>query len=645
MTAGSVSVPTILPLRPPTRSKLDIDTNTLIELQTDTNGANIYYTVNGQKPDPFQKLGERHTDVYERPFTLIEGKQTVKAMALLSNPVRASSVVTKTFRVTAAEGNESEDDGLGEIGHLDSVGSHTGNKVESLQLGGQILTQPRFLNSRLGAVSRQSTESAVSPMPQLPSNLQPASSKSDAEKLLKQTDYLRCVQCFAPRPSDPYARFCPNCGAVVPLLPTSRQAPPQSGMMGTCLKCQSPVPLTAPSCLVCEAPLQPQLQPQASRRLQARLLCCHCSSVNPSHMEFCVTCESRLQEQGKLGNVFNGLAPEPPPFTYRTKCSKCGRLNAGDARFCDWCGNKNFKSQQPVSCLKCAASNSASARFCLSCGSRIEPPNSQPEKQELTWASGSTSAKHNTRSQGSQTEGLFFKSARALESASKAEEQARSQREAGRDRRLQLTTYSPGRGFWRQQVEHVCSHLKAYAQNSQDFQKAIGQPQMGKLTAATVHDDGNEVTLTITYPLKDVKGRPLSAANPQASQALLSTLVDSNGYNFKQSSSLSLLSETSSLNFDDNEIESTTKTKKKTRRKTKPSKDLLSSETQLVFREVNSTGQGRLETVERLIDKGADPNRLNKEGLSAVAVAAVNDHHDCIRVLVEKGADINLKMR
>ena len=42
----------------------------------------------------------------------------------------------------------------------------------------------------------------------------------------------------------------------------------------------------------------------------------------------------------QLGNVFNGLAPEPPPFTYRTKCSKCGRLNAGDARFCDWCGNK-----------------------------------------------------------------------------------------------------------------------------------------------------------------------------------------------------------------------------------------------------------------------------------------------------------------
>lgn len=41
--------------------------------------------------------------------------------------------------------------------------------------------------------------------------------------------------------------------------------------MGTCLSCQSAVPLTAPSCLVCEAPLPPQLQPQASRRLQVSL--------------------------------------------------------------------------------------------------------------------------------------------------------------------------------------------------------------------------------------------------------------------------------------------------------------------------------------------------------------------------------------
>jgi hypothetical protein len=173
------------------------------------------------------------------------------------------------------------------------------------------------------------------------------------------------------------------------------------------------------------------------------------------------------------------------------------------------------------------------------------------------------------RSHGTQTEGLFFKSARALENETKAEIQAKFQREAGRDRRLQLTTYSPGRGFWRQQVDHMCSHLKAYAQNSQDFQKAIGQAQMGKLIAATVHDDGNELTLTITYPLKDAKEQPMTAANRQAVQSLLSSLVDSNGYNFKHSSSLSLLSDTSSLNLD-GEPASMTKTRRKKKQKAKP---------------------------------------------------------------------------
>jgi hypothetical protein len=36
-----------------------------------------------------------------------------------------------------------------------------------------------------------------------------------------------------------------------------------------------------------------------------------------------------------------------------------------------------------------------------------------------------------------------------------------------------------------------------------------------QLIAATVHDDGNELTLTITYPLKDAKEQPMTAANRQ----------------------------------------------------------------------------------------------------------------------------------
>ena len=50
-------------------------------LFTETSGALIYYTVNGTKPDPFQKLGEKFTYRYYKPFILGAGKRTVKAMA------------------------------------------------------------------------------------------------------------------------------------------------------------------------------------------------------------------------------------------------------------------------------------------------------------------------------------------------------------------------------------------------------------------------------------------------------------------------------------------------------------------------------------------------------------------------------------
>ena len=36
-------------------------------------------------------------------------------------------------------------------------------------------------------------------------------------------------------------------------------------------------------------------------------------------------------------------------------------------------------------------------------------------------------------------------------------------------------------GLWRMQVEHLCSHFRAYAQGSVDFQNSIGSAQIGKV--------------------------------------------------------------------------------------------------------------------------------------------------------------------
>ncbi|XP_053376654.1 double zinc ribbon and ankyrin repeat-containing protein 1-like [Mercenaria mercenaria] len=102
MTAGSIAVPTIVPLRPPIpgKPKSSIDSNTKIELSTESNGARIYYTINGTKPDPFPKVSQtKYTMEYQGPFTLPAGKQTLKAVAVSADGMRESNVVTKVFEV------------------------------------------------------------------------------------------------------------------------------------------------------------------------------------------------------------------------------------------------------------------------------------------------------------------------------------------------------------------------------------------------------------------------------------------------------------------------------------------------------------------------------------------------------------------
>ena len=112
MTAGSIAVPTIIPLRAPIIGKLknSIDTYTPIELRTETPNAEIFFTIDGSKPNPFAAVGaDRSTIKYTRPFRLREGKKTVKALAISRDGTRESHVVTKAFDVERGEVNENHD--------------------------------------------------------------------------------------------------------------------------------------------------------------------------------------------------------------------------------------------------------------------------------------------------------------------------------------------------------------------------------------------------------------------------------------------------------------------------------------------------------------------------------------------------------
>eukprot|EP00051_Salpingoeca_urceolata_P015168 m.195507 g.195507 ORF g.195507 m.195507 type:complete len:337 (+) comp18312_c1_seq1:123-1133(+) len=78
-----------------------IDTETPVEMRC-AKHCTIFYTVNGRKPNPYQKFGTPYTLKYTGPITLNEGRVAVKAVSVSrKNQLGApSSMVTKFFEVT-----------------------------------------------------------------------------------------------------------------------------------------------------------------------------------------------------------------------------------------------------------------------------------------------------------------------------------------------------------------------------------------------------------------------------------------------------------------------------------------------------------------------------------------------------------------
>ncbi|XP_062912468.1 double zinc ribbon and ankyrin repeat-containing protein 1 isoform X3 [Mobula hypostoma] len=642
MTAGSIAVPHIIPLRVSQQGKAkhEIDTNTLIGIKSDTHDVDVYYTVNGSRPQPQKKPshGDSSTFKYRKPFTLPAGKQTVKALAV-SRDGRESGVVTKVFLVEYVQPSSVEvleDDeenflqdykkelsrqetleklSFPSVEYLNKESSlaweEAIQKSQELKIDGsnhhKSFKSPRFLNSRLGAqVSEcepqshrlQLTASMDSHPPKMPSGAQ-------AKRVLMETDFLKCVSCFAPRPSDPFARFCQECGSPVPPVPGRRLLPPEGAQMGLCVECKTMIPLNTPTCIVCEAPVTPQLVPQASIRLQGKIICRSCGTGNPANIQHCVTCETKLSESPKPFLSGDYAVPLPSQEGKLLSCSKCSRVNNTDARFCDWCGAKTTDVR-------------ASATW-----------------QPLTIPLPQFRLGSNKEDQATQTVGLFYPSCKMME---KKEMEITSQQEKQQkvtSQRPPLTAVSPGRGYWRMQLDHICAHLRSYAHNNTEFRALIGEPQMGKITSATVHEDGYELSLQLNFVLAGNKNLLTRNSAKISESNYLSS--ETEGRDLLYGSLTSLGSEHQSDRAD------TSKKPKKSRRKKEVlvKEDRLPTEDQLLLKEVGPTGLGRIAVVQQLLDEGAEPNCSNSDERPVLTVAVLNQYHEVIPVLVQKGADIN----
>ncbi|XP_056303971.1 double zinc ribbon and ankyrin repeat-containing protein 1 [Danio aesculapii] len=672
MTAGSVAAPQIIPIRipPPGKAKHEIDSSTPVEIKSESPDVSVLYTLDGSKPELMKRAGFADSTLkYTEPVRLPVGKVYVKAMAV-SIDGRQSAVVTKVFVVELSASDErelnahDEDDSLKNdtaINSKDVVENGTGvSSVKYLDIPSnedhRALKGPRFLSQRLGSGSaarltaqnsqNQSADVVESPLKNL--------TNTQISRIQRETDFLRCPKCLSHRPSDPFARFCLHCGAPVPPIPGQRLPPTEGGQMGLCMHCKTMVPLNTAICVVCESPLVQQLQPQASLRLQDKLICHSCGTGNPAHITHCVTCESQLLQQARP--VLSGQRAAPVPSSQRkmVSCSKCNRVNHSDARFCDWCGAKPGHKASSVTCSQCGASSHPYANHCGGCGVYLDGPPRTPSQvnqgqdaEEVQQSSASWQTASATESgtappavglrmcadAQTQTVGLFFPSSTEIKKRSQQREVELSRQEKMSDRKPLLTAISPGRGFWRKQLDHICAHLRSYTQNNTEFRALIGEPRLGRMISAVIQEDSYEVSLRINFISAPPEESRSSSAGQQ-SRAVAS-----------ESQNLSAVTEGRNSASPENNNNTTESQVKRKKTKIGTSSDMTEnqpeSKSSLLLKEVGPEGRGQIPTVQQLLDEGADPACLGSDGRPALVAAVLNGHHDVIPVLVQREADVN----
>ncbi|PKK21349.1 double zinc ribbon and ankyrin repeat domains 1 [Columba livia] len=657
MTAGSVSVPQVIPLQIPLpgKAKHEIDTNTLVEIKLD-----------GSKPELIRKPGhgEHSTFKYKGPIVLPVGKIMVKAFAVTKD-CRESTVVTKVFLVEYKQPNI-----------FFSVEDNDKNFLKDIttqeRRGGMFTTKPKKngvnveIKSAWGEApqdfqdfEREKKTAHVSLQgPQLPANhletteyreepilappidsLQFASSSAvtsrkslastQVARIQRETDFLRCARCSAPRLSDPLSHFCQECGSPIPPVPVHRFPPPEGAQMAPCLECRHLVPMNIPTCIVCESPIAPQLQPQTNICIKGKVICQACGTGNPLHHKHCVTCESKLPEIQTP--MFGGDTPSPHYSQQRKTvlCSKCNRVNQCDARFCDWCGAKPGPPPSYFTCFKCGTSNRPYARFCGSCGVYIEPPSRMgSQNSSLVDAGDSQGFSEAKRFQtqvawqplpvslpksgaelkeredkGTQTIGLFYPSSKLLEKKELELISHRKILEKMSDHNPLLTAISPGKGYWRKQLDHVCTHLRSYAQNNLEFRALIGEPRMGKINSATIHEDDYEVTIILNYALATNKDIHTNRSMKISNRYLKSVTEVGGGKDGSQTS----------FGKDDHNLLNSRGKIKRTKSRTLTEKDQLPGKNRKLVDELGPNRQGRIILVEQLLSEGADLNCISNE--------------------------------
>ncbi|XP_047220450.1 double zinc ribbon and ankyrin repeat-containing protein 1 isoform X6 [Girardinichthys multiradiatus] len=617
MAAGAILAPLIIPITHLThRTKNHIDTRTPISIQSDSTGVLIFFTLDGSKPGGEHQGSDGSSRKYTDPIVLPAGRVSVRAVAVTRDG-RQSSVVTKVFSVDQVESSiktEDKEDGL------QSCRQHQSETFYSVHHSASSA-------QRSAGTFRQPTYAPV-----------------------HNCRCPQCPQCLCVRPSDPFAQFCPQCGATIP---AHKLTPAETGQMLLCASCHSLVPVHAQTCFICEASVDGHQQPQAILSLQDHVVCASCGSWNPAQVSSCVTCESHLQPVGQGRNIAPcGWAADGKMLS----CSRCKHLNRGDARFCDCCGTKHGHAVSCVTCWQCGASGHPNACYCTACGVFLEGQALPKPRSDITQPKEGTThsqvlalSPHDAAwkatpppnsaprlkaslpsvDQSTQTVGLYYPSATEMQKKEQQRALQSIQELATRDRRPPLTAISLGRGYWRKQLDHVCAHLRSYTQNNSSFRTLLAEPRLGQMISAVVQEDQDEVTLTLSFTLATLKQHQVEPYGdidgpPGGGSALV-----------YQAQTLSSVTERSVNRTSLGDVRPSGWRRLKANPKARPSV----TDYQLL-KELGPDG-GKIRTIQQLLDLGADPSCCGSDSRHALVAAVVNGHHNILPVLVQRGADVD----
>eukprot|EP00048_Salpingoeca_helianthica_P021854 m.14794 g.14794 ORF g.14794 m.14794 type:complete len:853 (-) comp6508_c0_seq1:36-2594(-) len=541
-----------------------IDITTKVSIRTASDQVDIFYTINGQVPNPFQVIGEKFTIKYTKPFTLPLGKRAIKAVCVskVHKTAEASPLVTKFYQVveklpTASDDGEIEEEEENGDTHPDEIvpieqAKHLAREMTAALMQGTLRDTDVFHQWRAAADGPESQGG-------LP----------EKKEAPKQRQY--CTVCNARRGSD--AIQCSVCGTQFPdaLLPkketshahqhphgssththhgnsthqghhlhatSSHGQPQRDGLQSPrnirtadehhliptikCPFCTAALRPDARFCLSCQNRLPDTVAGWATAQgdtAAARKLvdCRGCGVRNLATLTHCTHCDTKL------------ITAPPPDAPRPCACPSCGRVNAADARYCSGCGHKTpIQAQQLRVCAVCSLENALGARYCNDCGTLLAPEageydvtrrKAHPQRPYFQDAVPVTRMAVDAIT---QTDAILDPPGAAT---LRKEKKSSASSDSAAAVPYQPGMTSIGKGYWRQQIDHLAGSLKHFTRESAPFQAALGQPLMSDVIRARVDEDGDEVAVTVV--LRRVpppsKQDPATATAALPSSSLLSS--------------------------------------------------------------------------------------------------------------------------